>query len=57
MHFVACVQMPILAQKHNSELVFVDENWPDFGEATFLKVLEEYSARKRRFGGIESSNS
>jgi undecaprenyl diphosphate synthase len=47
----------LLWQGAYSELIFVDENWPDFSAATFLKVLEEYSARKRRFGGIESSSS
>jgi len=37
-----------------SELVFIEENWPDFGEETFVRALEEYSSRKRRFGGIET---
>lgn len=37
-----------------SELVFVDEHWPDFNEQVFLRALDEYSSRNRRFGGIES---
>jgi undecaprenyl diphosphate synthase len=37
-----------------SELVFIEENWPDFGEETFVRALEEYSSRKRRFGGIDT---
>lgn len=37
-----------------SELVFIEENWPDFGEETFVRALEEFSSRKRRFGGIET---
>jgi len=37
-----------------SELIFIEENWPDFNEATFLRVLDDYSARERRFGGIEA---
>lgn len=37
-----------------SELVFVEENWPDFNEQVFLRALDEYSSRNRRFGGIES---
>jgi len=37
-----------------SELVFIEENWPDFGEETFIRALEEFSSRKRRFGGIET---
>ena len=44
----------LLWQAAYSELIFVDENWPDFNEATFLRVLEEYSSRDRRFGGIEA---
>jgi undecaprenyl diphosphate synthase len=47
----------LLWQGAYSELVFVEENWPDFSEATFLRVLEEYSARDRRFGGIASRGS
>ena len=37
-----------------SELVFVEENWPDFGEEIFVRALDEFSRRKRRFGGIET---
>lgn len=37
-----------------SELVFVEEHWPDFNEQVFLRALDEYSLRNRRFGGIES---
>ena len=44
----------LLWQGAYSELVFVEQNWPDFDERTFLGVLEEYSARERRFGGVEA---
>ncbi|MDR3470918.1 MAG: isoprenyl transferase [Devosia sp.] len=44
----------LLWQGAYSELIFVPENWPDFDEASFVRVLEEYSARERRFGGIEA---
>jgi len=44
----------LLWQGAYSELVFVEQNWPDFDEETFLDVLEEYSARERRFGGVEA---
>ncbi|HEY0920257.1 isoprenyl transferase [Devosia sp.] len=43
----------LLWQGAYSELVFVDENWPDFDEETFLRVLDEYALRERRFGGVE----
>ena len=44
----------LLWQGAYSELIFIEENWPDFNEATFLRVLDDYSARERRFGGIEA---
>lgn len=46
----------LLWQAAYSELVFVPENWPDFNEDTFLRVLEEYSMRERRFGGVEAQD-
>ena len=46
----------LLWQGAYSELIFVDEHWPDFDEATFLRVLEEYGQRARRFGGIEAKS-
>ena len=45
----------LLWQGAYSELVFVEENWPDFDENTFLRVLDEYALRERRFGGIEAA--
>jgi undecaprenyl diphosphate synthase len=44
----------LLWQSAYSELAFVPCYWPDFDEATFLEVLEDYSARDRRFGGVEA---
>ena len=44
----------LLWQSAYSELVFVEENWPDFNEPSFVRVLEEYSGRDRRFGGVEA---
>ncbi|HVY52075.1 MAG TPA: polyprenyl diphosphate synthase, partial [Devosia sp.] len=35
----------LLWQSAYSELVFLEENWPDFDEAAFLRVLEDYSSR------------
>ena len=45
----------LLWQAAYSEFVFVDEYWPDFGEESFIKVLETFSLRDRRFGGIGSA--
>jgi undecaprenyl diphosphate synthase len=47
----------LLWQSAYAEFVFVDENWPDFGEASFIRVLEIFSLRDRRFGGIEAVQS
>lgn len=47
----------LLWQSAYSELVFVDEHWPDFNESSFLRVLEAYSQRERRFGGIGATGS
>ncbi len=41
----------LLYQSSYSELFFTDTLWPDFSKEEFLKILEEYKNRKRRFGG------
>ena len=41
----------LLWQSAYSELVFRDELWPDFGRAAFEESLDEFTARRRRFGG------
>jgi undecaprenyl diphosphate synthase len=41
----------LLWQSAYSELVFRDELWPDFSREAFEQSLEEFAARKRRFGG------
>jgi len=33
-----------------------DVLWPDFKEEEFMKAIEEYGRRQRRFGGIEMVN-
>ncbi|WP_323013091.1 isoprenyl transferase [Devosia sp.] len=43
----------LLWQAAYAEFVFVEENWPDFDEASFIRVLETFAQRDRRFGGIE----
>ena len=41
----------LLWQLAYSELVFVDCLWPDFEERHLHEALQEYSRRRRRFGG------
>jgi undecaprenyl diphosphate synthase len=40
----------LLWQLAYSEFVFRDELWPDFSRAAFEASLEEFAARRRRFG-------
>jgi undecaprenyl diphosphate synthase len=40
----------LLWQLAYAELVFRDELWPDFGREAFAQSLEEFAARRRRFG-------
>lgn len=40
----------LLWQAAYAEFVFTDVLWPDFGKAEFLKALDEYARRDRRFG-------
>jgi undecaprenyl diphosphate synthase len=41
----------LMWQSAYSELVFREELWPDFSRDAFEESLEEFAARKRRFGG------
>ena len=39
-----------------AELIFIDDYWPDFKRPQFIAVLEEFTRRDRRFGGIDYDN-
>ena len=41
----------LLYQIAYTELYFTDIYWPDFSEEEFIKAIENYKKRKRRFGG------
>jgi undecaprenyl diphosphate synthase len=41
----------LLWQSAYSEWVFRDELWPDFSRFAFEQTLDEFAARRRRFGG------
>ena len=41
----------LLWQLAYAELVFVDRQWPDFGADDLRSALEDYTRRRRRFGG------
>lgn len=43
----------LLWQAAYAEFAFVECNWPDFDEDAFVSVLEDFSSRERRFGGID----
>jgi len=40
----------LLWQSAYAELVFTDVLWPDFAEVDFVRALEEFARRERRFG-------
>jgi undecaprenyl diphosphate synthase len=42
----------LLWQIAYSELFFTPTLWPDFGEEEFVRILEEYQHRERRFGAV-----
>ena len=42
----------VLWQIAYAELIFIKDPWPDFKKKQFLEVLEEFTKRDRRFGGI-----
>jgi undecaprenyl diphosphate synthase len=39
-----------------AELYFTDCMWPDFSEAEFLRALQAFSERERRFGGVQAAS-
>jgi undecaprenyl diphosphate synthase len=41
----------LLWQGAYSELVFSHDLWPDFSREAFEQALDEFEARRRRFGG------
>jgi undecaprenyl diphosphate synthase len=45
----------LLWQGAYAELAFAEENWPDFDQAAFVRVLQDYSGRDRRFGSLETA--
>lgn len=46
----------MLWQAAYSELIFLDEYWPDFDAAVFKKIIEEYSKRDRRYGNVHRTD-
>lgn len=47
----------LLLQSAYAELVFTDILWPDFDEKAFVKVLDEYSSRVRKYGGLKKGDA
>ncbi len=42
----------LLWQLAYSELIFVDQFWPDFTKESLARAIAEYQRRERRFGGV-----
>ncbi|OLN29290.1 isoprenyl transferase [Desulfosporosinus metallidurans] len=45
----------LLWQLAYTEIVVIDELWPDFGRKTLLEAIKMYQKRDRRFGGIHTN--
>lgn len=46
----------LLWQSAYAELFFVEENWPDFDDDSFARVIEDFTGRERRYGGVEAKS-
>jgi undecaprenyl diphosphate synthase len=44
----------LMWQAAYAELYFTQTLWPDFNEEEFKSILQSYSTRERRFGGLGS---
>jgi len=44
----------LLWQSAYAELLFLDTHWPDFDRAVLAGALEQFAARERRFGALDS---
>jgi undecaprenyl diphosphate synthase len=45
----------LLWQMAYTELVFVEEHWPDFDKSIYQRAIAEYARRQRRFGGVPAA--
>lgn len=45
----------LLWQLAYTEIVVVEEYWPDFGQKSLLEAIRAYQGRDRRFGGIHTN--
>jgi undecaprenyl diphosphate synthase len=44
----------LLWQSAYAELLFIDTLWPDFDRAALTAALDQFAARERRFGALDS---
>ena len=47
----------LMWQASYSEFAFVEKYWPDFTPSDLEEVLEDYSMRQRKFGGLATTQS
>jgi len=43
----------LLWQLAYAEFAFIDEYWPEFDKNLFIKILEDYNNRERRYGNVK----
>lgn len=47
----------LLWQLAYTEFYFTDVPWPDFNKAEFVKAIEKYNGRNRRYGGVNEDTN
>lgn len=47
----------LLWQLAYTEFYFTDVAWPDFNKAEFVKAIEKYNGRDRRYGGVKEDTN
>ena len=47
----------LLWQLAYTEFYFTDVPWPDFNKAEFVKAIEKYNGRDRRYGGVKEDTN
>ena len=47
----------LLWQLSYAEFYFTEKCWPEFNEEEFIKAIEDYQSRERKFGGVSQASA
>ena len=47
----------LLWQLSYAEFYFTDKCWPEFNEEEFVKAIEDYQSRERKYGAVSAASS